>query len=189
MKYDEVRSGVKLVEHLLDALGYCDSQTYEIIYNIIVAKLKGLKKSNPKELAYLQACLPQTTDMSSDEVEAWYNAKVKEGSDAGDPAAQYEHACRLWEGTDYIAAVKLYETSAEQGHPKSQYCYGLGLFDGIGIAQNKAKGLHYIELAAGRLYDLALEYLIEFYRDETTPEGQEQFKHYSKMLIWSQNEH
>ena len=186
MDSDETKAEAKLVEMLIDTLGYCDEDTYELISQVAKKKLKSLQNLKPKKLAYIEAYLPNSA-LSSDELDTWFNAKMKQSSDAGVPEAQYQHACRLWERGDHTAAVDLYKASADQGYPKSQYCYGLGLRDGVGISQDKTKGLFYIELAAGRLYSYALEYLIVLYRDNQSVEGGEKFKLYSKMLTWSQS--
>ncbi len=188
MDSDETKSKTNLVECLIDVLGYCDAETYELISKITTTKLKDLEKHKSKKFAYLQAHLPPPA-MSSDELDTWFNAKMKQSSDAGVPEAQYQQACRFWERGDHTAAVDLYKASADQGYPKSQYCYGLGLRDGVGIAQDKPKGLFYIELAAGRLYNYALEYLLGLYRDDLSVEGREKFKLYSNMLTWSESWH
>ncbi|GGX75255.1 hypothetical protein GCM10011309_26840 [Litorimonas cladophorae] len=187
MDSDEIKSNVKFVECLIDALGYCDAETYDLIFEITDKKLASLLKSNPQKFAYLEAYLSRP-GMPDEKMEAWYNDKMRQSSEAGVAEAQYQHACRLWERGDHEAAVNLYKASADQGFPKSQYCYGLGLRDGVGVPQDKAKGLFYIELAAGRLYEYALEYLIGLYRDDLSNEGRQKFTLYSEMLRWSESE-
>jgi len=186
MDQEHINAELKLVGLLIDALGYCDPETYDTLFQMVERKLKALARFDHKDIAYLQAHVPQSAKMSSADVDARFNSLIKQSSDAGCAEAQYQYACRLWEQGDFEGAITLYKASADQGYPPSQYCYGLGLRDGVGIRRDQGKGLFYIELSAGRLYDLALEYLIAFYRDNQTAKGKDKSKLYSQMLNWSE---
>lgn len=182
---ERVESDVALVEILMDSLGYCDEETSSIIMKIVESKLESLAKSQHPKVAYLQAHLPQF-GKDSEELDLRFNSLMKVSSDAGVAEAQYEHACRHWERGEHQTAISLYKVSAEQGYPPSQYCYGLGLYDGIGIEKNEIEGLHFIELAAGQLYNLALEFLLSRYQDDASAKHIEKRGLYSKMLVWSE---
>ena len=187
MDDEQTESEIVLVGLLLDALGYCGEDSYDIILQIADTKLKALAKSGHPKFAYLQAHMPQF-GMDAEEQELRFNSLIKQSSDAGVPQAQYEHACRLWEQDEHLAAVALYKASADKGFPPSQYCYGLGLFNGVGILKNETTGLYFIELAASRLYNLALEFLKGHYGNDLSVQGRKKFKLYSNMLIWSQKQ-
>ena len=188
MDKERIDAEVKLVGLLLDALGCSDAHTYDTLFQMIETKLNALSKTDHSEIAYLQAHLPlqQPAKLSSADFDARFNALMKQSADAGCAEAQYHHACRLWERGEFKAAISLYKASANQGFPQSQYCYGLGLRDGVGIEQDRAEGLFYIELSAGRLYNYALEYLIVLYRDDESAEGRANLDLYLQMLAWSE---
>jgi len=188
MDKDEIESQVILIGILIDAIGYCDEQSSEIITELAERKLEALKQSDHPCVAFLQAHMPQV-GMTSENCDERYNRLVKQSSDAGCPEAQYRLGCQIWEAGQFEAAVNLYKASAETGFPPSQYCYGLGLLIGEGVEKDEEKGLHLIELAAHRLYDLALEFLIGRLDGDLSVDGKKKLKLYKTMLKWSEEKH
>ena len=191
MDNENIGNDVKLVGQLLDAYGNCDEDSSEVIYQLAYTKLQTILKGGHPRAPYLQALMPilesdDKYDVSVSEHDAQFNALMKQSADAGVPQAQYEHACRLYEQGHHRAAVRLYKLSADNGFPPSQYCYGLDVYNGVGTDANEVEGLHFIELAAGRLYNLAIEFLIHLYRDDKSGEGSKKFDLYSRMLVWSE---
>jgi len=178
------KSEVRLLDLLIDAYGYCDEIGSDVIYKIIQEKTNKLSNHNHPKAPYFQAVIPK---LHSDISEAKYNALMEKSSNDGVAEAQYQYASRLYEMGKHNSAVKLYKVAADQGHPESQYCYGIDAYNGVGVEENKEAGLEYIELAAGQLYDWALEWLIQFYKNDASLDGIKKSQKYSKMLIWSHN--
>lgn len=185
MDNENIESEITLVDRLIDVLGYCDVDSYETISQLADTKLKALAQSGHPKLPYLHAYMPQI-GMEGGELDKRFNELIKQSSDSGVPQAQYTHACHLYECGDFHSAVNLYKLSADNGFPPSQYCYGLDLYNGVGIHKNESEGLYFIELAAGRLYNLALEFLIGIFQNDSSVDGKKKFEHYSKMLSWSE---
>ena len=111
---------------------------------------------------------------------------IKESAESDIPEAQYLVGCEEYENRQYKKAVELYRKSAEKGHPPSLYCLGLAYYHGQGIQCDKQKGFDFIKLAAGQLYDLALEWLITHYKNNESERATEQIEFYSNMLLWSE---
>lgn len=184
----DCKQNEKIISSLFEALGYCSEVDYERILGLILDKYDRLKKPLSPELEFLKLQLPHCggdrylTELELDKLRL---SRIQYGVAAGLAEAEYLYGCHLYEQKEYEKAIPLYKSSADKGFPPSQHCYGLDRFHGIGNLQvNQNEGLTYIKLAAGRLYQLSIEFLIEFYRDNETSEGKENFRTYSLMLRW-----
>jgi len=190
---DSISSSLKCIELLVKAVGYCsDEKEIDSIMHIISEKTKPLLKVDDPRVKYMQANLPNFGNIephkSPEESEALYNQLMEESAEGGVAEAEYQHACRLYESGKLNEAVALYQNSADKGYPPSQYCYGLAMFNGVGISKDTEEGLKYIKLSAGRLDDYALEFLVNLY-DEGNSQGDIQsHNHYLKLLSWAESQ-
>lgn len=181
---DDIQSQIRLIQMLMDVLGLCSEEDFETVLKILNRNFEDFARSEHPSLFALRAHMPQT-NLDSAESDVRFNTLMQKGAAAGDPQAQYEHGCRLWEDGQFSAAVKLYKQSAKNGFPASQYCYGLALLSGEGVEKSEAEGLRFIELAAGRLYTLAIECLIGIFENDRSENGLRKLELYSEMLEWS----
>ena len=180
---------IRLISTLIKAMGYCsDQENYKALGKITKHTFEQVDNSDDLRLKYLQSKLDNCGEKqpfdNESELEEKYNALIEESAKAGVAESQYLYACRLYESSLYTDASLLYKLSANQGYPPSQYCFGLDLFNGVGVKKNPEEGLHYIELAAGRLYEFALDFLIALYSEDDSKLGIMKYELYSKMLRW-----
>ena len=174
----------KFVSQMMEALRECsDDKVYAVILVIIEEELS---KQNDLKSKFIRQFLPFYG--SDEEGNIWEEnrlAIIRESAESDIPEAQYLVGCEEYENRQYEKAVELYRKSAEKGYPPSLYCLGLAYYSGQGVKGDKQKGLDFIKLAAGQLYDLALEWLIHYYKNEESEQSDKQFEFYSKMLSWS----
>jgi TPR repeat protein len=181
-----LRIRIRFIEEILDAYGYCTADhDFERIHAIIADCHSALSEDKSPEWLYLQTRLPILQKIEDfEQLETKHNELVKQSSDLGYPIAQYHHACRLYESGRHKEAAELYKLAADQGDPAAQYCYGLDLYNGVGVNESKNEGLEYIKLSAGRLYALAIEFLIQHYKDDKSESGLKNLHLYRRMWKW-----
>lgn len=81
-----------------------------------------------------------------------YQEKIAE---AGNVEFQYAVALRLLNNKQADEAVTWFKRAAKQGHTGAIYYYGYLVFNGMGIAQDKPKGIQYLELASKKDFVMA----------------------------------
>lgn len=187
---NESNNDAVVIGRLLDVLDRCEEKDYEDVLKVVKSKFQRLKKPLNPQLEFLRLRLPNLgRDLieSEEELDSLRLAIIKKGVDANIPEADYHFACHLYEQRQFESAVKLYKRSADKGYAPSQHCYGLDRYHGIAnLEANKVEGLKYLELAAGRLYELSIEFLVALYQSDDSKLGRERFKLYSKMLSWTE---
>lgn len=169
---------------LIDAQAFAYGDELETLDSIIDAHVANLSPEDQKYVSTLRSFGPELTDKTVDDK---YNQLNAECAAIGFPGAQYQTGCRLREQGKSELALELFKSAANQGHAASQYCFGLQTFYGDGTAKDEAAGLIYIEMAAGRLYEYALDFLIGLYGPEGARPNPEREALYSKMLAWAKN--
>ncbi len=73
---------------------------------------------------------------------------MKYASDAGSTDGQVKYAMALMNSKNYQAAAPVFEKLAAKNHPTGIYYTGYLLFKGMGVTQDKTKGLQYLAKAA-----------------------------------------
>ena len=73
---------------------------------------------------------------------------MKYASDAGSTDGQVKYAMACMNSKNYGAAAPIFEKLAAKNHPTGIYYTGYLLFKGMGVVQNKSKGLQYLAKAA-----------------------------------------
>lgn len=182
---------IPVIEKLLETLGHCDEGDYSDVEVVLRQKFVQAKNDPSPRLVYLRALDAyfgeQACSLTNDEHAQKYDELIEQAAELGVPEAQYQHANRLYEVRDYEAAVVLYAKSAEQGYPPAQHAYGLDLYRGLkGVEADRARGLFYLELAAGRLNIDSIEFLISLYEAQRTEEEKQKYRKYSNMLVWAE---
>jgi TPR repeat protein len=178
-----------LLAALSRAYGYCHKEKDQDVIGVLISeKLEVLIKTDDPRVKHLQATLPnlgsQESYVNAEAFDLAYDKLMKEAADGGVAEAQYQYACRLYEQGNLSEAVGLYREAADKGYPPAQYCYGLDRYNGVGTDKNIVEGLKYIKLAAGRLDEYALAFLVELYSKDSSEEGTGNHQLYLKMLSW-----
>lgn len=173
---------MNFAKHLIDALGECADEEK---YNIIHEMLKDVF-SDPKDIEteYLSIYLPFFGN--DEEVEVWEAQRqelIKKAAQAGVVEAQYDYGITEFERENYESSFELFLESARFGFAPALYCVGWAYFYGQGASVDKEKALYYIELAAGQLYSLAIDFLIHHYKDID-----DKRERYEMMLSWAEHE-
>jgi len=191
---------IQFLHALNHAWGYAsDKKAHRLLFNLLIDGFNKLTNKDSAGASHLQAMLPNLgykDDFKNDETrEAEYSALIQKASDGSIPEAQYIQACSLYEDGKHREAHELYRLSAEEGYPPAQHSFGLDIFmgletdDGFKIAKNESLGLHYLTLAAHRLYTLSIEFLLEHYKSSAADNSVQKIELYTKMLAWSEREH
>jgi len=183
----------KYLEHLCDALFHAHQDEYDALSAMILTSFNALAKPLSDDQEFLKIHLPNmgqgAIELSDEAYDELRLSMIKKGASAGIAEAEYRYACHLYEAEQYDEAITLYKRSAGKGYAASQHCYGLDLFHGTGgLTANKKEGLKYLHLAAGRLYEYSIEFLIHFYKKDTSSEGKQKLELYQNMLSWSKND-
>lgn len=94
-----------------------------------------------------------------DKAEYWYSQAALQGV----PEAQFNLAHLLYtERSDYQQAAQWMEKAAKQGVVEASYLLGLMYKDGIGVIQDEARMLHWLNYAAGAKHPAAVEELVHY---------------------------
>jgi len=178
------------MNEIIKLLDYIISKEDETCLREEILPLIDKDYKNNKCYDYIKAMLLKGFKNSNEE--AIYDKKYYElllkSSQKGCKEAQYLVANRLYENKDYKNAMELYRKSALQGYANSQWCYGIDLFNGIeGVLEKDEKeGLFFIELSAGQLYEYAIDFLIDLYKNGygTIRANSNLYKRYKLMSKW-----
>ncbi|MBO4722211.1 MAG: SEL1-like repeat protein [Muribaculaceae bacterium] len=85
-------------------------------------------------------------------------------ADAGDEDSYMPVGLYLYNNDKHAKAFKYFEKAAKLGNARAAYFCGLMLYDGdVGVEQNKAKGLKYLQMAADEGHVAANSRLGEYY--------------------------
>jgi len=85
---------------------------------------------------------------------------LKELAESGDAVAQYLYGLSLFDSQKEKEGLAYFKRSAENGSAIGGYAYGRMLCQGFrGILADMEKGIHYLEIAAGKGYIPAVRYL------------------------------
>lgn len=176
------RAKVEFVSLLIKALRNCsEDESYDVVIDLIKSTLSDTADIN---LEYLSIHLPFLGDDS--EVENWEKWRwdlIKKAALAGVSEAQYEYGLFEIESENFDRSFELFQKSARFGYPPALYCLGWAYFYGQGIEKDEARGVDFIELAAGQQYVLAIEFLINYYKNK--PAKREK---YEMMLSWAKHD-
>ncbi len=179
-----MKSQLKLADLLSQAIGYCSEDQSEILQKMLGDILENSLISGDIYAKYLKAISLDQKDSESEEL---YEKLLYESAVGGIPEAQYIYGCILYDKGVLDEAMKFYMSSAKRGYAKSQWCYGTDLFHGTGgLDKDEVSGLFYIELAAGQLYNYALEFLVGLYSkgNDSIEKCSIKVNKYSMMLAW-----
>lgn len=88
---------------------------------------------------------------------------MKYASDANSTDGQLKYALACMNGKDYATAAKVFEKLAAKNHPTGIYYTGYLLFKGMGVTQNKSRGLQFLAKAASMNNPNAQYYLGKAY--------------------------
>ena len=175
----EQKSKIEFAKRLLDALRHCgDNPDYEVLDNLCRSVLSGAIHI---EMEYLSIHLGFLGDDAEAKAwEQWRTGLIKKAALAGVTDAQYEYGLIAFESEDFERSFKLFQSAARLGYAPALYSVGWAYFYGRGVAEDRDKGIEYIELAAGQLFNLAIGFLIEFHKDDAVKRAR-----YEMMLSWA----
>lgn len=181
-EFSSRRTKVEFVSLLIEALRNCsEDDSYDVVIDLIKSTLSDATDIN---LEYLSIHLPFFGDDS--EVENWENWRrdlIKKAALAGVSEAQYEYGLYEIERENFDRSFELFQKSARFGYPPALYSVGWAYFYGQGVEKDEARGVDFIELAAGRQYIIAIEFLINYYKNK--PAKREK---YEMMLSWAKHD-
>ena len=110
------------------------------------------EKDDPQAQFKLGVCYKDGTGIAADEKQAAF--WTKKAADHGHPIAQANLGSFLLSSDDearFPEAVKWFKLSAKQGHPGGMYKYGLALFAGMGVAEDRVEGAAWLMLCQPRM--------------------------------------
>jgi TPR repeat protein len=113
---------------------------------------KAAEKDDPQSQFKLGVCYKDGTGVAADEKQAAF--WTRKAADQGHPIAQANLGSFLLSGIDkslFPEAVKWFKLSAKQGHPGGMYKYGLALFGGMGVAEDRVEGAAWLMLCLPRM--------------------------------------
>lgn len=132
---------------------------------------KAAEKEDPESQFKLGVCYRDGLGVAKDEKQAV--AWTKKAAEQGHPIAQANLGSFILstiEEARFPEAVKWFKLSAKQGHPGGMYKYGLALYGGMGVAEDRVEGAAWLMLCLPRIAKQDLKKHIKETLDRLTPE-------------------
>jgi TPR repeat protein len=131
---------------------------------------QAAEKEDPESQFKLGVCYRDGLGVAKDEKQAvtW----TKKAAEQGHPIAQANLGCFILstiEEARFPEAVKWFKLSAKQGHPGGMYKYGLALYGGMGVAEDRVEGAAWLMLCLPRIAKQDLKKHIKETLDQLTP--------------------
>ena len=132
---------------------------------------KAADKDDPESQFKLGVCYRDGLGVAKDEKQAatW----TKKAAEQGHPIAQANLGSFILSNIDeasFPEAVKWFKLSARQGHPGGMYKYGLALYSGMGVTEDRIEGAAWLVLCLPRIAKQDLQKHIKETLDQLTPE-------------------
>jgi len=132
---------------------------------------KAADKDDPQSQFKLGVCYRDGLGVVKDEKQAmnW----TKKAADQGHAIAQANLGSFILATIDearFPEAVKWFKLSAKQGHPGGMYKYGLAVYGGMGVAEDRVEGAAWLMLCLPRIAKQDLKKHIKETLDQLTPE-------------------
>jgi TPR repeat protein len=131
---------------------------------------KAAEKEDPESQFKLGVCYRDGLGVAKDEKQAV--AWTKKAAEQGHPIAQANLGSFILstiEEARFPEAVKWFKLSAKQGHPGGMYKYGLALYGGMGVAEDRVEGAAWLMLCLPRIAKQDLKKHIKETLDQLTP--------------------
>lgn len=131
---------------------------------------KAADKDDPESQFKLGVCYRDGLGVAKDEKQAvtW----TKKAAEQGHPIAQANLGSFILSTIDeasFPEAVKWFKLSARQGHPGGMYKYGLALFGGMGVTEDRVEGAAWLMLCRPRMRGAEQNEQIKESIDKLTP--------------------
>lgn len=112
-------------------------------------------------------------EQDDQQAEAW----TKKAAERGHPIAQANLGTFILLGKDetrHPEAIKWFKMSAKQGHPKGMFKYGMSLYFGTGVKEDRVEGGAWLIACLARIDDETLRLAIKDAIDKLTPQERQQ---------------
>jgi TPR repeat protein len=136
---------------------------------------KAAEKDDIQSQFKIGVCFKEGTGVEQDDrqAEIW----TKKAADRGHPIAQANMGSFILFSKDesrHPEAAKWFKLSAKQGHPRGMYKYGMALFLGMGVKEDRTEGGAWLIACLARIEDDALGQAIQDAVEKLTPEERKQ---------------
>ena len=119
---------------------------------------------NPDAVFWRETILLEDNPAESEEdATARYLGHLTKLADKGHTEAMFRLSLRLYDKGEFIAAAKYCRRAADGGHAYANWCFGLDLLSGKGVARDEALGLSHIRIAAELYFEGALKFMADAY--------------------------
>ncbi|MDP3817114.1 tetratricopeptide repeat protein [Pseudomonas sp.] len=167
-----MKTNINEIDFLISAMHHCNDETrYKILQEIVTCTLKLPTDDSEGKIHWLKTRLPNfggEAELDDSQTDSMLRLLLEKSALAGCKEAQYDYGCLLYEEGQFEQALLLYSDSAKKGYAPAQWCYGVDVLNGRGIKQDIRKGLFYIEMAAAQQYQNAVEFLVNYYSQESS---------------------
>lgn len=98
---------------------------------------------------------------SEEEALARYREHITKLADQGHTEAMFRLSLLLHDAGEFVPAADYCKRAAGDGHAYANWCFGLDLLSGQGVARDEALGLKHIQAAAELYFEGALKFMAD----------------------------
>ncbi len=151
------------VRVLLNAYAHStDQERSNQLVDWINSILAPLVEAQIPEALWLACSMPKLPEesYSDEDFDRRYWAEVRQAAEAGSIDAKFALAWELDYDKDTVEEpAALFKEAALPNHAYSQWCHGLNLIVGRGCEKNRDEGIRYIQLAAEKKFEGAIQWM------------------------------